>query len=214
MIPRRSGRRSSTTVRAAMTQARIGAKDVAGIGITNQRETMVIWDRQTGKPIHNAIVWQDRRTADYCEALRRNGHEPDIARKTGLAARSVFFRHQDRLVARSRRRRSRSGGGRQARLRHYRQLSALAAHRRQGASDRRHQCRAHAAVRYREGNLGRRPLPSFQRAAPRCFRMCATARACLAKRTPTCSAARSAFVAYRRRPAGGHDRAGLFRRRA
>ena len=72
------------TVRAAMTQARIGAKDVAGIGITNQRETVVIWDRKTGRPIHNAIVWQDRRTADYCETLRRHGHEPDIARKTGL----------------------------------------------------------------------------------------------------------------------------------
>ncbi len=72
------------TVRAAMKQARIGAKDVAGIGITNQRETVVIWDRQSGRPIHNAIVWQDRRTADHCEALRRDGHEPDIARKTGL----------------------------------------------------------------------------------------------------------------------------------
>ena len=73
-----------TGVRAAMTQARIGAKDVAGIGITNQRETVVIWDRQSSQPIHNAIVWQDRRTADYCEALRRDGHEPDIVRKTGL----------------------------------------------------------------------------------------------------------------------------------
>jgi glycerol kinase len=72
------------TVRTAMTQARIGAKDIAGIGITNQRETVVIWDRKTGRPIHNAIVWQDRRTADYCETLRRNGHEPDIARRTGL----------------------------------------------------------------------------------------------------------------------------------
>jgi len=72
------------TVRAAMTQARIGARGVAGIGITNQRETVVIWDRQTGRPIHNAIVWQDRRTANYCESLRRDGHEADIARKTGL----------------------------------------------------------------------------------------------------------------------------------
>ena len=70
-------------MRAAMAQARIGAKDVAGIGITNQRETVVIWDRQSGRPIHHAIVWQDRRTADYCEALRRDGHEADIARKTG-----------------------------------------------------------------------------------------------------------------------------------
>jgi len=72
------------TVRAVMAQARVTAKDVAGIGITNQRETAVIWDRGTGKPIHNAIVWQDRRTADFCEALRRSGHEDDIARKTGL----------------------------------------------------------------------------------------------------------------------------------
>jgi glycerol kinase len=72
------------TVREVMAQARITAVDVAGIGITNQRETTVIWDRQTGKPIHNAIVWQDRRTADYCESLRRSGHENEIARKTGL----------------------------------------------------------------------------------------------------------------------------------
>jgi len=72
------------TTREAMTQAGVVAKDVAGIGITNQRETVVIWDRQTGQPIHNAIVWQDRRTADLCESLRRSGHEPDIARKTGL----------------------------------------------------------------------------------------------------------------------------------
>ncbi len=73
-----------TTVRAVMTEARITAKDVAGLGITNQRETTVIWDRQSGEPIYNAIVWQDRRTADYCDALRRTGHEPGIAAKTGL----------------------------------------------------------------------------------------------------------------------------------
>ena len=72
------------TVRAAMAQARLGAEDVAGIGITNQRETVVLWDRETGRPIHNALVWQDRRTADYCGSLRRDGHEPEIARKTGL----------------------------------------------------------------------------------------------------------------------------------
>lgn len=72
------------TVRAVMAQARIDAKDVAGIGITNQRETTVIWDRATGRPIHNAIVWQDRRTSGACEGLKRNGCEPDITRKTGL----------------------------------------------------------------------------------------------------------------------------------
>ncbi len=72
------------TVRAAMARAGLGARDIAGIGITNQRETTVIWDRATGKPIHNAIVWQDRRTADFCDALRSSGHEPEIAAKTGL----------------------------------------------------------------------------------------------------------------------------------
>ena len=72
------------TVRAAMAKAGLAAKDIAGIGITNQRETTVIWDRATGKPIHNAIVWQDRRTADFCDALRRAGHEPEITAKTGL----------------------------------------------------------------------------------------------------------------------------------
>jgi glycerol kinase len=72
------------TVRAVMAQAKIAAVDVAGIGITNQRETTVLWDRQTGKPIHNAIVWQDRRTTEYCESLRDAGHESAIAGRTGL----------------------------------------------------------------------------------------------------------------------------------
>ncbi len=72
------------TVRAVMAQAQITANDVAGVGITNQRETTVIWNRQTGKPVYNAIVWQDRRTANYCESLRRSGHEGEIASKTGL----------------------------------------------------------------------------------------------------------------------------------
>jgi len=72
------------SVRDAMAKAGLAATDIAGIGITNQRETTVIWDRATGKPIHNAIVWQDRRTANLCDALRRAGHEPEISAKTGL----------------------------------------------------------------------------------------------------------------------------------
>src|SRR6202165_5602101 len=72
------------TVRAAMAKAGVTAPQGSAIGITNQRETTVIWDRPTGKPIHNAIVWQDRRTADACAALRAAGHEPGINRKTGL----------------------------------------------------------------------------------------------------------------------------------
>jgi glycerol kinase len=71
-------------VRSVMDKSGLAAKDIAGLGIANQRETTVIWDRATGKPIHNAIVWQDRRTSDYCNALRNNGAEPEIAAKTGL----------------------------------------------------------------------------------------------------------------------------------
>jgi glycerol kinase len=71
-------------VRDAMAQAGLEPGDTAAIGITNQRETTVIWDRATGQPIHNAIVWQDRRTADLCSLLRERGHEPEIAAKTGL----------------------------------------------------------------------------------------------------------------------------------
>jgi glycerol kinase len=72
------------TARAAMAKAGFKAVDIAGIGITNQRETTVVWDRATGKSIHNAIVWQDRRTADMCECLHGEGHEPAITTKTGL----------------------------------------------------------------------------------------------------------------------------------
>jgi glycerol kinase len=73
-----------TTCKQAITKARIKPEAIATIGITNQRETVVVWDRKTGKPIHRAIVWQDRRTADFCEALKSAGHEPEITKRTGL----------------------------------------------------------------------------------------------------------------------------------
>jgi len=66
------------------------ARDVAAIGITNQRETVIVWERATGKPIHNAIVWQDRRTADVCDALKQQGLEDLIASKTGLVLDPYF----------------------------------------------------------------------------------------------------------------------------
>jgi glycerol kinase len=75
---------SVATVREAMAKAGLAAKDVAGIGITNQRETALLWDRASGKPIHNAIVWQDRRTADRCAGLRHDGQEASVTDKTGL----------------------------------------------------------------------------------------------------------------------------------
>jgi glycerol kinase len=72
------------TSRIALAKAGITSADLAAIGITNQRETVVVWDRATGKAIHNAIVWQDRRTADICARLKVDGHEPLITAKTGL----------------------------------------------------------------------------------------------------------------------------------
>ncbi len=70
--------------RGALAKAKLNPADLAGIGITNQRETTVVWDRATGKPIHNAIVWQDRRTAERCAELKKAGHEKAFTEKTGL----------------------------------------------------------------------------------------------------------------------------------
>ena len=72
------------TCRAALAKAGKSAADIAAIGITNQRETTVVWDRATGAPVHRAIVWQDRRTADRCAALRKAGREKFVAARTGL----------------------------------------------------------------------------------------------------------------------------------
>ena len=72
------------TCRAAIAKGGLSARDIAAIGITNQRETVVLWDRATGKPLHNAIVWQDRRTADLCARLKADGHEAMVQEKTGL----------------------------------------------------------------------------------------------------------------------------------
>ncbi|HXL54811.1 MAG TPA: FGGY family carbohydrate kinase, partial [Chitinophagaceae bacterium] len=74
----------------AITQAGLSVKDIAAIGITNQRETTVVWDKQTGAPIYNAIVWQDRRTAIYCDQLKQQGYLQPIQRKTGLIIDAYF----------------------------------------------------------------------------------------------------------------------------
>src|SRR3974390_401378 len=65
-------------------------KDIAAIGITNQRETTVLWDRKTGAPIHNAIVWQDRRTSEFCDALKAAGHSELIQQRAGLVIDAYF----------------------------------------------------------------------------------------------------------------------------
>ncbi|PUE58082.1 glycerol kinase [Limnohabitans sp. 2KL-17] len=77
-------------IQQAMAQANIQASQLRAMGITNQRETTVLWDRATGEPVAPAIVWQDRRTAVFCDGLRAAGHGPKIARKTGLVLDAYF----------------------------------------------------------------------------------------------------------------------------
>ena len=74
----------------AITKIGINGTNIAGIGITNQRETTIVWDRNTGEPIYNAIVWQDRRTSEYCDGLKNDGKIPYIQEKTGLIIDAYF----------------------------------------------------------------------------------------------------------------------------
>ncbi|TMV08482.1 glycerol kinase GlpK [Ruegeria sediminis] len=78
------------TCRAAIEKAGLGPEDIAAIGITNQRETTIVWDRATGQPIYNGIVWQDRRTAGFCAELRQAGHDRMITARTGLLVDPYF----------------------------------------------------------------------------------------------------------------------------
>jgi glycerol kinase len=78
------------TAKAALRQARVEPRDVRAIGITNQRETTVVWEKGTGRPLANAIVWQCRRSAEMCEVLKREGHEPFFRERTGLTVDAYF----------------------------------------------------------------------------------------------------------------------------
>ena len=77
-------RTTAETCREAVSKSGLDAADIAAIGITNQRETVVLWDRKTGEPVHNAIVWQDRRSAAICRELKEQGHEDMVTARTGL----------------------------------------------------------------------------------------------------------------------------------
>ena len=90
-----------STAKRALRLAKLSAADIAAIGITNQRETTLVWDRDTGKPIGNAIVWQDRRTANFCDALRREKADRLIRRKTGLELDAYFSATKIRWLLRN-----------------------------------------------------------------------------------------------------------------
>jgi len=79
-----------STTRAVIERLRRAGRPIIAIGLTNQRETTVVWDRRTGVPLHNAIVWQDRRTAEVCRKLSREGREPEVTEKTGLVLDPYF----------------------------------------------------------------------------------------------------------------------------
>jgi len=79
-----------SVAREALDAARLTGRDLAAIGITNQRETTVIWDRKTGQPISRAIVWQDRRSAAICQRLKQAGLEPIVRERTGLLIDAYF----------------------------------------------------------------------------------------------------------------------------
>ncbi|MGB5418451.1 glycerol kinase GlpK [Algibacter sp.] len=74
----------------AIAKKGLNVENIAAIGITNQRETVLVWDKNTGKPVYNAIVWQDKRTSDYCDELKSKGHEKSVREKTGLVIDSYF----------------------------------------------------------------------------------------------------------------------------
>ena len=75
---------TASTCRGVIEKSGVSVSEIAAIGITNQRETTLVWDRETGEPIHNAIVWQDRRTSEMCQALKAKGFEAEVTEKTGL----------------------------------------------------------------------------------------------------------------------------------
>ena len=83
-----------TTCKKALNDGKIRAKDILALGITNQRETTLLWDKVSGEPIYNAIVWQDRRTSKFCDKLRSDGLEELITRTTGLLL-DPYFRLQN-----------------------------------------------------------------------------------------------------------------------
>ena len=86
------------TAKGAIAKAGITAADVAAIGITNQRETTLVWDKETGEPVHRAIVWQDRRTSEFCAELRAEGFEATITERTGLLADPYFSATKVRYI--------------------------------------------------------------------------------------------------------------------
>ena len=186
---------------------RLEGTDIAAIGITNQRETVVAWSRTTGRPLHRAIVWQDRRTADRCDALA--DRRPPRARSLPHRPRPrpVLLRHEDGLAV---------GGGRRAgrrrpRAGHDRRLDPVEPDRRRGLRHRSVERQPDDAVRHPLARVERRAVRVARRTAGRLAGRAAVEWAVRPHVGALRCARRHPGLRYRRRPAGGAVRPGLLR---
>ena len=198
------------TCRGVMRQASVSARDIVAIGITNQRETTLLWDRSTGRAVHRAIVWQDRRTADLCTRLKAAGHEKLFAEKTGLLLDPYFSGTKLALAAGSR---SRSAGKAARGELAFGTVDTYLLWRLTGGKV--HATDATNASRtllfdIRDGRWDDELLQLSGRAAIASCRRCAI-RPPHSARPSRIVRRRNSDLRHRRRPAGGDDRAGLFR---
>ncbi len=122
--------RTRAVIQTALTKSNLQASDLAAVGITNQRETAVVWNKKTGRPYYNAIVWQDTRTDRIASALEREGKGDVIRQKAGPPSCNVFLGREDPVDPRKRRWRASGRGSRRSRLRQHRQLAVVESHRR------------------------------------------------------------------------------------
>ena len=143
----------AAVIAEAISAIDINGKDIAAIGITNQRETTVVWDIDTDEPIYNAIVWQDRRTAEYCDKLKAQGLVDRIREKTGLIIDAYFSGTKIKWILDNvPSPRARREG--QAPLRQHRHLARMASDPRTGARDGRDQRQPHDALQHPRPKVG------------------------------------------------------------
>ena len=141
---------------SAMNEVGASAEDIAAIGITNQRETTIVWDRDTGEPVYHAIVWQCRRTSEYCDALKARGLTDLIPGKDRAGHRRLLLGHKAQVDLGQRARRACACRARRAAVRHGGDVAHLEADLRQGPRDRLLQRQPDDAVQHPHAGLGRR----------------------------------------------------------
>ena len=151
--------RTQEVIEGALKKSDVSPKDIAAVGITNQRETAVVWEKATGKPVYNAIVWQDTRTDTICNELAKDGGQDRFRAKVGLPLATYFSGPKDQMGAGECGRRTRQGGEGRSPLRQHRYLGAVEPDRgsqRWRACHRCVQCLPHHVDESRNPGLGSR----------------------------------------------------------